>query len=129
MNSKLTDTALGALTGVVTLIGMLRLVDGVSAGPISRFALIFILLAMVPWVGYVAWRARRSRLTSLRRVVVLTVVAVGLACVWLFTFGAVVALACSFAGFVVIWVSDLPQRPPAEESRFVRVEELTGDEG
>jgi hypothetical protein len=51
---------------------------------------------------------------------------VGCVVVWLFVLGPVVALACSLAAFVVIWVSDWPPRRAAGEERFVRVEELHG---
>jgi hypothetical protein len=51
---------------------------------------------------------------------------VGCVVVWLFVLGPVVALACSLAAFVVIWVSDWPPRRATGEERFVRVEELHG---
>ena len=49
---------------------------------------------------------------------------VGCLVVWLFVLGPVVALACSLAAFVVIWVSDWPPRRLTGEERFVHVEEL-----
>jgi hypothetical protein len=38
--------------------------------------------------------------------------------------GPVLALACSLAAFIVIWVSDWPPRRVIGEERFVRIEEL-----
>jgi hypothetical protein len=40
--------------------------------------------------------------------------------------GPVVALACSLAAFVFIWVSDWPATRSTGEERFVRIEELRG---
>lgn len=51
MNKNLL-TGLGALTGLVSMAGMIRLIDG--AGLASTFSWIFLLLAMVPWVAYAA---------------------------------------------------------------------------
>jgi hypothetical protein len=42
--------------------------------------------------------------------------------------GPVVALACSLAAFVVIWVSDWPPRRQVSEERFVRIEELQAED-
>lgn len=125
-NSRL---AVGALTGLVGLIAMIRLVSGAFTGSLSAFAWFFILLAMLPWIGYVSWRARRGQLSTRARWVVLGLGLAGLLVVWLFTVGAVVALACSLAAFVVIWTRDLPARRSGGEDQFVRVEELVNDEG
>lgn len=126
MGNRTIAAALGALTGLVGLIGMLRLI--LAAFGASAFALGFALAAMIPWIGYVTYRARHGRLTRTRALVVIGCCAVALVIVWLFTLGAVVALALSLVAFAAIWVSDWPERRPAGESRFVRIEELTGDE-
>jgi hypothetical protein len=126
MGNRTIAAGLGALTGLVGLIGMLRLILG--AFGTSVFALGFVLAAMIPWIGYVTYRARHGRLTRARALVVVGCCAVALVTVWLFTLGAVIALALSLISFGVIWVSDWPERRPAGESRFVRIEELTGDE-
>ena len=118
--------AVGALAGTVSLIAMLRLVTG--AGLVSTFAWGFVLLAMLPWVAYTAWRARHGRLTPAAGVAVVGLCAVGVVGVWLFTFGAVLALACSLAAFVVIWVHDWPPRLEHGEDQFVRIEDLTAEE-
>ena len=39
-------------------------------------------------------------------------------------FGPVLALAASFAAFVVLWLGDRPRRTDVRPERFVRVEEL-----
>ena len=118
----------GALTGLLSLAGMLRLTAGVFSGTLSRFAVVVVLAAMLPWVVYVALRARHGRITGRGLVLVLGLVVVGFATVWLSVFGPVLALLCSLAAFVVIWVSDWPQRRPRGEDRFVRIEELQREE-
>jgi glycerol-3-phosphate acyltransferase PlsY len=120
--------ALGVLAGVVSLIGMARLVAGAFSGALSVFAWVFLLLAMLPWVVYVAWRARHSQLRGRAAFAVLVLGLAGLLAVWLFTLGAVAALACSLAAFVVIWVHDWPPRQAGGEDHFVRIEELSADE-
>jgi hypothetical protein len=40
----------------------------------------------------------------------------------------VVALVCSLAAFVVIWVYDWPARRPRGDDGFVRLEELRADD-
>jgi hypothetical protein len=115
---------LGALTGAVGLVAMIRLVSGAFSGGVSALAWAFILLAMLPWVGYVAWRASRSPLSGRSAAAVLGFGLVGLLSVWLFTIGPVLALLCSLAAFVVIWVRDWPPRRSRSEERFVRIEEL-----
>ena len=119
---------IGALTGLVALIAMIRLADGGFSGGLSVLAWAVLLLAMVPWVGYAAWRARRGRLTGWSMIAVLGLDLFGLALVWLFTLGPVLALACSLAAFVVIWVNDWPTRRPRGDDRFVRIEELQSEE-
>ena len=116
--------ALGALTGLVSMVAMIRLVSGAFSHGMSAFAWIAILLAMLPWIGYAAWRARHGHLSRRGAVAVLLLNLVGCVAVWLFVLGPVVALACSFGAFVVIWVSDWPPRRPIGEERFVRIEEL-----
>lgn len=127
MSRRSVAMALGALTGVVTLIAMLRLIAGAFTGAISGFALAFGLAATVPFVLYAAWRARRARLTPRSTAVVLGANVLGLMLVWLFTFGPVLALACALTAFVLIWVSDLPVRRRGE-STFVRMEDLQRDD-
>jgi hypothetical protein len=127
LNKNLT-LALGALTGLVSLVAMVRLVSGAFDGGLSVFAWVITLLAMVPWVAYAAARARHGRLTLRSALVVAGLDLVGLVAVWLFVIGPVVALACSLGAFAVIWVSDWPERRPRGEDRFVRIEELTADE-
>ena len=114
----------GALTGMLSLIGMLRLTAGGFSGSLSRFAIVFVLAAMLPWVAYVALRARHGRLTVRGLAVVLGLVVVGFAAVWLSVLGPVLALLCSLVAFGVIWVSDWPQRRPRGQDRFVRIDEL-----
>ncbi len=128
MTAKSARLILGALTGLVGLIAMVRLVSGGFTGALSTLAWVFILLAMVPWVGYVAWRAQHSSLTGRSALAVLALGVVGLLAAWLFTLGAVVALTCSLAGFVVIWVHDWPPRQPRAQDHFVRVEELATED-
>ncbi len=124
--SKNLTLLLGALTGLVGMIAMIRLVSG--AGLISTFAWVFILLAMLPWVAYSAFRARHGHLGPGASLVVLGLCALGLAGVWLFTLGAVLALTCSLAAFVVIWVHDWPPRRERGEDQFVRIEELATED-
>ena len=124
MNRNVT-LALGALTGLVSMIAMIRLVAG--AGLSSAFAWAFILMAMVPWIAYSAWRARHGRLSRAGAVAVLLLGLVGLVGVWLFTLGPVVALACSLAAFAVIWVHDWPPRRERGEDQYVRIEELSSE--
>jgi hypothetical protein len=127
LNKKLA-LVLGALTGLVSLVAMVRLVAGAFDGGLSAFAWVITLLAMVPWIGYAAARAWHGRLTLRNALVVLLLDLVGAATVWFFVLGAVVALACSLAAFAVIWVKDWPARPVRGEDRFVRIEELTADD-
>lgn len=125
MNKGLTS-ALGALTGVVAVLAMIRLVAG--AGFTSVLAWGFLLAAMLPWIGYCGWRARRGALRPRGALAVLGLSLVGLCCVWLFTLGPVVALICSLAGFVVIWVHDWPKARARGETQYVRVDDLTAGE-
>ena len=128
MAEKNARLALGLLAGVVSLIGMARLISGAFSGGASGFAWVFLLLAMLPWVAYVGWRARHSQLGGRAALAVLVLGVVGLLSVWLFTLGAVVALACSLAAFVVIWVHDWPPRQVRGDDHFVRIEELSKDD-
>lgn len=122
MNKNLL-TGLGALTGLVSMAGMIRLIDG--AGLASTFSWIFLLLAMVPWVLYAAWRARHGKLGRSGAAAVLAIDVVGLISVGLFTLGPVIALAASLAAFAIIWVRDWPDRQERGEDVFVRIEELS----
>ena len=115
---------LGALVGLVSLIAMIRLVSGAFSGGMSRFAWVAILAAMIPWMAYAAWRARHGHVSMRQAAVVLGLCLVGLICVWLSIFGPVLALGCSLAAFVVIWVADWPPRRERGEDSFVRIEEL-----
>lgn len=124
--SKTLTLLLGVLTGLVGMIAMIRLVTG--AGFVSSFAWAFILLAMLPWVAYSAWRARHGHLTATAGLTVLALCGLGLVGVWLFTGGPVLALTCSLGAFVVIWVHDWPPRRDRGEDQFVRIEELTAEE-
>jgi hypothetical protein len=116
--------ALGALTGLVGLVAMIRLASGAFDNGMSIFAWAAILSAMVPWIVYAAWRGRHGHLNKRGALAVLLLDLVGCVVVWLFVLGPVVALACSLAAFVVIWVSDWPPRRVTSEERFVRIEEL-----
>jgi hypothetical protein len=120
--------ALGAVTGLVCLVAMVRLVSGAFTGALSTFAWVFLLLAMIPWVIYVSIRARHSQLIGRSALAVLVLGLVGLISVWLLTVGAVVALACSLAAFVVIWVHDWPPRRVRGDDLFVRIEELATED-
>ncbi len=125
LNKGLTS-ALGALTGLVGLLAMIRLVAG--AGFTSMFAWVFLLAAMLPWIGYCIWRARHGRLRPRAALGVLALAVIGLISVWLFTIGPVIALACSLLAFVIIWVHDWPELRERRESTYVGVEELTGQD-
>ncbi|MDN5763298.1 MAG: hypothetical protein L0H41_13415, partial [Microlunatus sp.] len=121
MNKNLL-TVLGALTGLVSMAGMIRLIDG--AGLTSGFSWAFLLLAMVPWIAYTAWRARHGQLGRTGAIAVLAIVLVGFVSVWMFTIGPVLALASSLVAFVIIWVHDWPPRRERGEDIFVRIEDL-----
>jgi hypothetical protein len=124
MLTKRTAMILGALTGLLTLVAMLRLISGAFDGELPRFAWGLALLALVPWIVYTAWRARRARLTARAALIVLVLDLVALALVWLSTVGPVLALACTLTAFVITWAADRPLRAPRGEDRFVRIEEL-----
>jgi hypothetical protein len=128
MLNKNLAMALGALTGLVGLVGMIRLASGAFTHGMSAFAWVVILSAMLPWIGYAAWRGRHGHLSMHGALAVLLLDLVGCVVVWLFVLGPVLALACSLAAFVVIWVSDWPPRRPTTEARFVRIEELRAEE-
>ena len=128
MLNKNLALALGALTGLVSLMAMVRLVSGAFDDRLSVFAWVITLLAMVPWVAYAAVRARHGRLSPRNALVVAGLDVAGLVTVWLFVLGPVIALTCSLAAFAVIWVRDWPERRPRGQDRFVRIEELTADE-
>ena len=116
---------LGLLTGLLGLVGMARLAAGAfGGGPLARFAWVVVLAAMLPWVVYTAWRGRHGRLSGRRLLVVAGLVLLGSATVWLAVLGPVLALACSLAAFVLIWVADWPARRPPSSDGFVRLEEL-----
>ena len=124
MLNKNVAMALGALTGLVSLVAMIRLASGAFTQGMSIFAWVVILSAMLPWIAYAAWRGRHGHLTRRGALAVLLLDLLGCVVVWLFVLGPVVALACSLAAFVVIWVSDWPPRRLTGEERFVRVEDL-----
>lgn len=124
MLDRRTAMILGALTGVLTLVAMLRLISGAFSGGMSHFAWAFALVALVPWIVYAGWRARRGRLSRHAALTVLGLDVTGMVLVWLSTLGAVLALACALAAFIVIWVSDLPNREPRGADTFVRIQDL-----
>ena len=115
---------LGVLTGAVALVAMARLASGAFPGGMSGFAWGVVLAAMLPWVVYVGFRARHGRLSGRRLGPVAALVLVGAVTVWLPVPGPVLALACSFAAFVLVWLSDLPARRSAGAARYVRIDEL-----
>lgn len=124
MPNSILRLAVGATTGAVGLIAMIRLVSGAFSDGMTRFAWMAILLAMLPWIGYCAWRAWRAPLSWRGTVAVVGLCIAGLGVVWILTLGPVVALACSMVAFSVIWVSDWPPRRPRGSETFVKVEEL-----
>lgn len=128
MLDRRTAMILGALTGLLTLVAMLRLISGAFSGAMSHFAWAFALVALVPWIVYAAWRARHGRLSVRAAAAVLGLDVVGLVLVWLSVFGPVAALACALAAFVVIWVADLPHRETRGEDTFVRIADLQEEE-
>jgi hypothetical protein len=128
MPNSILRLALGITTGAVGLIAMIRLVSGAFSDGPTRFAWLAILLAMIPWVAYCAWRAWRGHMSRRNAVAVLGLCLAGLAIVWLSTLGPVIALACSLAAFGVIWVSDLPPRPSRTADTFVKIEELNAED-
>jgi hypothetical protein len=124
--NPLPRTVLGAAVGVIGLIGMIRLVAAGFPGD-TVVAVIVVGLAMVPWVIYAGWRARHGRLSLPAALAVAFLVIIGLALVWWGTFGPVLAMVASLAGFVIIWAHDLPQRRrPAK--KLVRIDQLTDSE-
>ncbi len=106
MPNSIVRLAVGATTGAVGLIAMIRLVSGAFSGGMTGFALMAILLAMLPWIAYCAWRVWRAQLSWRSTVAVTGLSIAGLGIVWILTLGPVVALACSMVAFSVIWVSD-----------------------
>jgi hypothetical protein len=128
MLNKNLAMALGALTGLVGLVAMIRLASGAFTHAMSGFAWVVILSAMLPWIGYAAWRARHGQLSTRAALAVLLLDIAGCVLVWLFVLGPVLALACSLAAFVVIWISDWPPRRPISDERFVRIEELRAED-
>jgi hypothetical protein len=128
MFSRYTKFALGALTGLISLVAMVRLVSGGFTAGLSWLAWTVILLAMVPFIAYAAWRARHDRLSGRALAAVAILDGAGAILVWIFTLGPVLALLCSLSAFVVIWVSALPLRQPRGEDQFVRIEDLRDDE-
>ena len=116
--------ALGLGTGVLTLIGMIRLVAGNFDGRLAVFAWIVVALTMIPWVAYCGWRGWHGRLTFKRALAVAALIVIGLVVVWLFVLGPVIGLLCSLAAFVLIWISDWPGKRIKGEEKFVAFEEL-----
>jgi hypothetical protein len=113
---------LGAVVGLVGLVAMTRLVGAGFPGSMV-VAEVFVGLAMVPWVVYAAWRCRHGNLNFRTSIPVALFALAGLAVVWWRTVGPVLALICSLAAFVIIWLHDLPpRRQPAD--RLVRIDEL-----
>lgn len=125
--SLLLKSGVGALTGGVTMIAMVRLILGGFPHAVTGLAWTFILVAMVPWIIYVAWRSRRARLTWRLVGGVLAIDAIALILVWVQTVGPVLALVLSLAGFAVIWVRDWPTRRGNPLQRLVRIDDLMRD--
>lgn len=119
-------TLLGGAVGLIGLIAMIRLVGGGFPGR-AGFAMIFVGLAMVPWVLYVAARARNGRLTAGAGLVVAGLALIGLVAVWFATLGPVLALAMSLVAFAIVWVQNLPRRR-RQADRLVRIEEFAESE-
>lgn len=128
MNHRLAQLAVGTLTGTVGLLAMIRLISEGFDGRVSSLAWVFVLLAMVPWVGYAAWRAQHAQLSRRAASIALALGLGGLLVVWMSTLGAVLALSCSLAAFGVIWVHDWPPRRADLADHFVHVEDLATDE-
>lgn len=124
--SPLLRLALGGATGIVALISMIRLIGGGFPGSMLMAGM-FAALAMVPWVVYVGLRARHSRLTPRTSAPVGLLCLAGLLLAWWGTTGPVLALACSLAGFLIIWLHDLPPRRTGAP-RLVSVDELNDPE-
>ena len=101
LNKNLT-MALGALTGLVGLVGMIRLASGAFADGMPAFAWVVILSAMLPWIGYVAWRARHGQLSMRGALAVLLLDLVGCVLVWMFVLVALYPI-CR-------WVAAVKQR-------------------
>ena len=125
--SSTVATVLGGLTGLLSLTAMVRLTDGAFSAGMSRFAWVVVLAAMVPWVAYVAARARHGRPSRRGLVAVAVLVMVGFAVVFFSVHGPVLALACSLAAFALVWVSDWPPRSTRGQDHFVRIDELHRD--
>ncbi|SDT29708.1 hypothetical protein [Microlunatus soli] len=113
----------GGLTGLIGLVAMVRLVGAGFPGSML-FAEIFVALAMVPWVVYSAVRAHHGDLDVRTVLPVAVIAAAGFLLVWWATIGPVLALGCSLAAFVIIWLHDLPPKKPKAE-RLVKIDELT----
>jgi hypothetical protein len=122
MTGRSSRLALGTLVGVVGLLAMVRLVSGAFATG-SPYVWVFVALPMLAWVGYAGWRTRRAHLAGRPLLAVAALVLLGLGTVWFGVWGPVLALACTLAAFVVIWVHDLPARRPGP-TRFVSVDDL-----
>ncbi len=98
------------MIGLAGLIAMARLIGGAFGGGPHLVVWAVTAVVMLGWVGYAGWRARRSNLTGRPALVVLLLGLAGSVLGWLFVGGAVAALACSLAGFAVIWWHDRPVR-------------------
>ncbi|MBO0811245.1 MAG: hypothetical protein J2P23_04275 [Microlunatus sp.] len=120
--AKVLRSLVGLLIGAVGLIGMVRLISAGFPGSIL-VADAFAAIAMVPWVIYAGWRAWHGRLTVRTAVPVVLAGVAGMLLVWWGTFGPVLALACSLAGFAIIWVNDRTPRRPAT-GRGVKITEV-----
>lgn len=118
---------MGGLTGAVTLVAMARLIVGGLGSSGNPTAWVVVLAALLPWVVYLALRARRSLLARNQLRLAGALSLAGLAVVWIFTVGPVAALLLSGVAAAVIWVGALPPRR-AGEARLVRMEELQFDE-
>ena len=124
MRSARARLGLGILTGLIGLAAMVRLMAGAFPGSVSTFAWVVTLLATVPWVVYVAWRAHLSRPTRRGAGEVLVLDLIGMSLVGVLVVGPVVALGVSFAAFAVLWSADRPVRPRRGIEQFVPLVEL-----
>ena len=128
MLNKNLAMALGALTGLVGLVGMIRLASGAFTHGMSGFAWVVILSAMLPWIGYAAWRGTTDISVSVVR---------WRYCCW--TLSGVWWCGCSCSALCWRWPARLPHSwlsgsaigrlaVQSSEERFVRIEELRAED-
>lgn len=98
MLNKNLAMALGALTGLVGLAGMIRLASGAFTNGMSTFAWVAILSAMLPWIVYAAWRGRHGHLSRRGALAVLILDLIGVS--W---------YGCSCSALLLRWPARLPR--------------------